>query len=134
MDIVVLSQNPFWQVMAHPVFVDHDPSGIPAYVPNRRQVSARLVRPSDDISILHQINSANKVSKISIAPTRFPFTHKRISTLVVWLRLPRNDLLEVRQNPSLQTKRDKIISAQVSYKQLYIYDPLKSYITSSKVM
>jgi len=43
----------------------------------------------------------------------------------------------VRENPSLQTQRDKFISAQVSYKKLYIYDPLKNkkkiYYTS-KVM
>jgi len=28
------------------------------------------------------------------------------------------------QSPSLQTQRNKFISAQVLYKQLYIYDPI----------
>jgi len=126
LDIAVLPQNPLRQAMSHPVFAGHYSSLVPENFPKRCQVSSSLVRPPDDIMMLHQIKCASIVSRIRKSPERFPFTHKRVSTQVILLTLPRNELLEVRQNPSLQTQRDKFISTQVSYKQLYIYDPLKN--------
>jgi len=75
--------HPRRQVTAHPIFVGHDPSEVPAYVMNRRQVSLRLVRPPDDIMMLHQINCASAVFRIRKASGRFPSTHKRVSTLVI---------------------------------------------------
>jgi len=125
LDIVVQPQNSLRQVTTHLVFVSHDPSGVPAYVSKRRQVSSSLVWPPDDISMLHQISCASVVSRIRKAPERFPFTHKRVNTQVIFLTPPQNECLEMRQNLSLQTQRDKFVSIEVSYKQLYIYDPLK---------
>jgi len=116
LDIAVLPQNPLRQVTAHLGLVGHNQSRVPAYVMKRRKVSSSLVRPPDDTSMLHQINCGSVVSNIRKALGRFPSTHKRVSTQVIWIKLPRNELPEVRQNPSLQTQRDKFISAQVSLK------------------
>jgi len=90
------------------------------------------------MSMLHRISCGYVVSNIKKAFERFPSTHKRVNMQVIWIKPSRNELPEVRKNPSLQTQRDKFISAQVSYKQLYIYDSLKKirkkYIITSKVM
>jgi len=63
--ITVLPQNPLRQVMSHPFFAGHDPSGVPAYVLKSPDVSSILVRPRDDINILHQINEASVVSIVT---------------------------------------------------------------------
>jgi len=43
LDIVVLPQNPLRQVTPHHFFAGYDPSGVPAYVLKRREVSPILV-------------------------------------------------------------------------------------------
>jgi len=65
MDIAVLPQNPLRQVTHHPVFAGHDPSSLPSYVMKRRHVSSSLVRPSDDISMLHRISCGTVVSSVT---------------------------------------------------------------------
>jgi len=49
--------------------------------PERRHVSSRLVRPPDDIMMLHQINCIFVMSRISKAIGKFPSTHKRVHYL-----------------------------------------------------
>ena len=123
LDIHVLPKNPLWQVTNPLVFHSHDPSGVPAYVLKGRDVSSSLVRPPGDMRMVQQINDIFVVSRIRKAPGRFPLTHKRGNTRVIVLIInPQNDVREVRQSPSLQTQRNKFISAQLLYKQLYIYD------------
>jgi len=137
LDIVVLPQNPLGQVTTHNFFVGPDPSGVPACLLKRFDVSSILVRPSDDSSIHHQINEAYAVYTINIALRGFPSSHKQVNVLVGRPKPQRNEFQEVHHNLSLKTQRDTIISVQVSYKQIYIYDPLKKMknnITSSKVM
>jgi hypothetical protein len=79
------------------------------------------------------------VSRIRKAPKRFPLTQKRGNSRVVLIIINlRNDVREVHQSPSLQTQRNKFLSAQVLYKQLYIYDPIskkegKKYIKEGHV-
>jgi hypothetical protein len=106
LDIVVLPQNLLRQVTTHPVFVGHDTSGVPTYVLKRCHVSSSLVRPPDDMSMLHRINCGYEVFRIRKFPGRFPFTPKRVNMQVIFLTLPRNECLEVRKNPSLQTHRN----------------------------
>jgi len=118
-DIVVLPENPLWQVKAHRRIVGHDPTRVPAYVMERRDVPLILVRPPDDINIHHQINQASVMSRIRMVPGWFPSDNKQVSMIVVLHKIPRKELLEVLQNPSLQTQRDTIISRQVSYKQIF---------------
>jgi len=83
LDIVVLPQNPLRQVTEHHVPAGHDPSRVLAYVTKRCHIPPRLVLPPDDISTLHQINYASVVFRINIAHERFPFTHKRVNTLIL---------------------------------------------------
>jgi len=106
-----------------PVFVGHDSSGVPAYVLKGRDVSSSLVRSPDDMRMVQRINDISVVSKISKALGRFPLRHMRgNSRVVVIITNPRKEVPEVRKNPSLQAQRNKFISAQILYKQLYIYD------------
>jgi len=113
LDIVVLPQNPLWKVTTHPLFVGHNSSGVPAYILKRRYVSSSLVRTPDDMSMLHRINCGSEVSNIRKAHGRFPSTHKQVSTIIIFIRPPRNELPKVIQNSSLQTQRNKFISSQV---------------------
>jgi len=107
------------------VFAGHDPSEVPTYVLKGRNVSSSLVRPPYDMRMVQGINGISVVSKISKAPGRFLLTHKRgNSRVVLIITNPQNEVPEVHKNPSLQTKRNKFISAQILYKQLYIYDPI----------
>ena len=125
MDILVLPKNPLWQVTNHPVSVGHDPSRVAAYVLKVRDVSSTLVRPPDDMRMVQKINGSLVVPRIRKAPRRFPLTYKRGNSRVVGIIInPQNNVCEVRQSPSLQTQRNKFISAQILYKQLYIYDPI----------
>ena len=97
LDIPVLPKSPLWQVMDPLVFVDHDPSGVPAYVLKGRDVSPSLVRPPDDMRMVQRINGISIVSRISKAPGRFPLIHKRGNSRVVGIIInPRNDVREVR--------------------------------------
>jgi len=112
-------------VTDHYVSAGHDPSGVPAYVLKGCDVSSSLVLPPDDMRMVQRITDSSVVSRIRKAPRRFPLTHKRGNSRVVGIIInPQNDVREVRQSPSLQTQRNKFISAQVLYKQLYIYDPI----------
>jgi len=112
-------------VTDHPVSASHDSSGVPTYVLKGRDMSSSLVRPPGDMRMVQRINGISVVSRIRKAPWRFPLNHKRGNSRVVVLIInPQNDVREVRQSPSLQTQRNKFISAQVLYKQLYIYDPI----------
>jgi hypothetical protein len=123
--IPVLPKNMLCQVTDHLVAVDHDPSGVPSYILKGGDVSSSLVRPSCDMRMVHRINGSSVVSRIRKAPGRFPLTDKRGNSMVVILiNNPWNDVHEVRQSPSLQTQRNKFISAQVLYKQLYRYNPI----------
>ena len=123
MDIPVLPKNPLWQVTDPPVFAEHDPSGVPAYVLKGRDVSSSLVRPPYDMRIVQRINGISIVSRISKSSGRFPLSHKRGNNrAVVIITDPQKEVPEVRKNPSLQTQRNKFISAQILYKQLYIHD------------
>ena len=102
------------------VFAGHDPSGVPAYVLKGRHVSSSLVRPSDELRIVQRINDIFVVSKIRKSPGRFPFIHKRGNNrVVIFIKIPRNEVPEVRKNSSLQTQRNNFIPSQVLYKQLY---------------
>jgi len=75
--------------------------------------------------MVQRINGSSVVSKIRKAPGRFPLTDKRgNSSVVVFIFNHWNDVREVCQSSSLQTQRNKFISAQELYKQLYIYDPI----------
>jgi len=121
LNIVVLPQNPLWQVMHHPGFVGHDRFGVPAYVLKRSQVSSALVRLPDYMSMLHLIHLESIVSSIRKSPGMFPSTHKRVLTIVIFIRLLRNELPDVSQNPSLQTQRDKFISAHKNYTNNYTF-------------
>jgi len=112
-------------VTDHPVAAGHDPSGVPAYVLKGRDVSSSLIRPPGDMRMVQRINDSSVVSRIRKALGRFPLTHKRGNSRIVGIIFnPQNDVREVCQSPSLQTRRNKFISAQVLYKQLYIYDPI----------
>ena len=88
-------------------------------------MSSSLIRAPGDMRMVQRINGSSIVSRITKAPGRFPLTDKRgNSRVVVLIFNPLNDVREVCQSPSLQTQRNKFISAQVLYKQLYIYDPI----------
>jgi len=97
----------------------------PTYVLKGCDVPSSLVRPLGDMRIVQRINGIFVVSMIRKSHGRFPLTHKRGNSRVVVLIInPQNNVREVRQSPSLQTQRNKFISEQVLYKQLYIYDPI----------
>jgi hypothetical protein len=119
--IVVLPQNPLWKVTHHPVFVGHDPSRVPAYVMKWRHVSSVLVRPPDDMRMLHRIYQSSEVSIISKPPGRFPSTHIWVLPIVIFIFPPRKELSEVSKNPSLQTQRDKFISAHKYHTKNYTF-------------
>jgi len=119
MDIPVLPNNPLWQVTDPPVFVGHDPFGVPTYVQKGRRVLSSLVRPPDDMRMLQRINDIFVVSMIRKAPGRCPFVCKRGNNRVV-LIIKINEVPEVRQSPSLQTQRNKFISAQVLYENIHL--------------
>jgi len=121
LNIAVLPHNPFRQVMHHPGFASHGPSGVPTYVLKRRQVSSALVLPPDDMTMLHLIHPKSVVSSIRKSPGRFPSTDIRVLTIVIFKRLPQNELLKVSQNPSLQTQRDKFISAHKHHTNDYTF-------------
>jgi len=121
LNIIVLPQNPLRQVTHHPDSAGHDPSGVPTYVLKRWQVSSTLVRPQDDMSVLHRINPESEVSNIRKSPRRFPYTHKRVNTIVIFIRLPWNELPEVSQNLSPQTQWDKFISAHKYHTNNYTF-------------
>jgi len=90
LNMVLLPQNPLRKLTHHPGFTYHDPSRVPAYVLKRRVVSPSLVRPPDDMSMLHRNNLESEVSSIRKSPGRFPSTHKRVLTLIIFINLPRN--------------------------------------------
>jgi len=109
LDIPVLPKNPLWQVTDPHVFVDHDPSRVPAYVLKGRNVSSSLIRPPDDMRMLQQINDISVVSRISKASGKFSLTHKRgNSRVVIFIRNPRKEVPEVCKNPSLQNTMKQI--------------------------
>ena len=104
LDIPVLPKNPLRQV------TDHDPSGVPAYVLEGRDVSSPLVRPPGDMWMVQGINGSLVVSRIRKSPGRSPLTHKWGNSRVVGIIINlRNDVREVRQSPSLQTQRNKYL-------------------------
>jgi len=113
LNIAILPQNPLRQVTHHLLFASNDPSG---------ELSA-LVRPSEYMTMLHRIHQASKVLNISKPPFRFPSTHIRVIPFVLFIFLPRNNMFKVSYKPSLQTQRDKFISAHKYHtKKLYIDD------------
>ena len=128
--IVILPENPLRQVKAHPILADHDSNGATTDVVERRDVWLILGRHSYDINIHHQINEAYVISRIRIAPGGFSSSRKRVIMLITFDKLPRNELPEVLQNSSLQTQRDTIILAPISYKQIQTYIQTQSYCKS----
>ena len=52
-------------------------------------------------------------------PLRFPSTHIRVLPFVILISRPRNHIFEVSYNPSLQTQRDKSISAHKCHTRNY---------------
>jgi len=95
LNIAVLPQNPLRQVTHHLLFTGHDPSGVPTYVLKRRHVSSVLVRPSDDMTMLHRIHQAFEVCSISKPLGRFPSTHIRVLPFVIFIFPHRYDMSEV---------------------------------------
>jgi len=121
LNISVLPQNPLGQVTHHLLFVGHDPSGVPAHLLKRRHVSSGLVRPPGDMTMLHQIQQASEVFSISKHPFSFPSTHIRVRPFVIFIFLPRNDMSDVSYNPSLQTQKEKFISAHNYHTKNYTF-------------
>jgi len=121
LNIVVLPQNPPWQVTHHPSFVGYDPSRVPAYVLKRRHDSLVLVRPPNDMIMLHRIHPKSEVSSIKKNPRRFPSTHIWVLPIVIFIRPPQNELSDVSKNSSLQTQRDKFISAHKYHTKNYTF-------------
>jgi len=119
LNISVLPQNPLRQVTHHLLFADHDSSGVPAHVLKRRHVSSALVRPPGDMTMLHRIQQASEVFDISKPPFRFSSTHIRVLPFVIFIFLPRNDMSHVSYNSSLQTQKDKFISAHKYHTKNY---------------
>jgi hypothetical protein len=82
--------------MDHPVFVDHDPSGVPAYVLKGCDVSSSLVQPPDDMRMVQRINGVFVVSRIRKAPGRFLFIHKRGNSMIIlFIKIPHNEVTKV---------------------------------------
>ena len=69
-------------------------------------------------------------------PLRFRSTHIRVLPFVILISRPRNHIFEVSYNPSLQTQRDKSISAHKCHTRNYTFTfNFKKkiiYITTSK--
>jgi len=95
LNVAVLPQNPLRHVTHHPYFAGHDPSGVPSYVLKRRHVSSVLVRPSDDMKMLHRIHRSYEVSNIRKPPGRFPSTQIRVLPIVIFIFPPRTKMFEV---------------------------------------
>jgi len=108
LNIYVLRQNQLGQVTHHLLFVGQDPSGVPAHVLKRRYVSSALVRPPVYMTMLHRIQQASEVFSINKPPFRFPSTHIRVMSFVIFIFLPRNDMSHVSYNPSLQTQKTNL--------------------------
>jgi len=121
LNISVLPQSPLGQVTHHLFFAGHDPSGVPAHVLKRCHVSSVLVRPPGDMAMLHRIQQASEVFNISKPPFRFPSTHIRVKPFVIFIFLPRNDMSDVSYNPSLQTQKNKFISAHNYHTKNYTF-------------
>jgi len=119
--ISVLPHNPLGQVTHHLLFPSHDPSGVPAHVLKRRHVSPVLVRPPGDMTMLHRIQQASEVISLFKRPLRSPSTHIRVLPFVILTSRPRNHMSEVSYNPSLQTQRDKSISAHKCHTRNYTF-------------
>jgi len=117
----VLSQNPLRQVTHHLLFVGHDPSRVPAHVLKRRHVSSVLVRHPGDMTMLHRIQQAYEVLNIIKPSFRFPSTHIRVMSFVIIIFLPRNDMSDVSYNSSLQTQKDRFISAPKYHTKNYSF-------------
>ena len=117
----VLPQNSLRQVTHHLLFAGHDPSRVQAHVLKRRHVSSVLVRCSGDMTMLHRIQQASEVLSISKPPFRFPSTHIRVMLFVIIIFLPRNNMSDVSYNPSLQTQKDRCISAPKYHTKNYTF-------------
>jgi len=121
LNMFVLPQNLLRQVTHHPLFAGHDPSRVPAHVLKRCHVSSVLVRPPGDMTMLHRIQQASEVLSISKPPFRFPSTHERVMPFVIIIFLPRNDMSDVSYNSSLQTQKDRFISAHKYHTKNYTF-------------
>jgi len=121
LNMSVLPQNPLRQVTHRPSFAGHDPSRVPAHVLKRHHVSSVLVQPPGDMTMLHRIQQASEVLSINKPPFRFPSTHKRVMPFVIIIFLPRNDMYDVSYNPSLQTQKDRYISAHKYHTKNYTF-------------
>ena len=121
LNMYALPQNLLRPVTHYLLFVDHDPSRVPSHVLKRRHVSSVLVRCPGDMTMLHRIQQASKVLSISKPPFRFPSTHIRVMPFVIIIFLPRNDMSDMSYNPSLQTQKDKFISAPKYYTKNYTF-------------
>jgi len=121
LNMSVLPQNPLRQVTHHLLFAGHDPSRVPAHVLKRCHVSSVLVRCPGDMTMLHRIQQASEVLSISKPPFRFPSTHIRVMPSVIIIFLPRNDMSDVNYNSSLQTQKDRFISAPKYHTKNYTF-------------
>jgi len=121
LNMSVLPQNPLRQVTHHLLFVGHDPSRVPAHVLKRRHVSSVLVRRPGYMTMLHRIQQASEVLSISKPPFRFSSTHIRVMSFVFIIFLPLNDMSDVSFNPSLQTQKDRFISAPKYHTKNYTF-------------
>jgi len=119
LNIFVLPQNPLRYVTHHPLFAGHDPSRVLSHILKRRHVSSVLVRPPSDMTMLHRIQQASEVINMFKPALRFPSTHIRVLPFVILISRPRNHMSEVSYNPSLQTQRDKSISAHKCHTRNY---------------
>jgi len=139
LNMSVLPHNLLRKVTHHSLFAGHDPSRVPTHVLKRRHVSSVLVQPPGDTTMLHRIQKASEVLSISKPPFRFPSTHERVMPFLIIIFLPRNDMSDVSYNPSLQTQKDRFISAHKYHTKNYTFTInlkkiRKQYITTSKVM
>jgi len=117
----VIPQNLLRQVTHHLLFAGHDPSRVPAHVLKRRHVSSVLVRRPCDMTMLHRIHQASEVLSINKPPFRFPSTHIRVMLFVTIIFLPRNDMSDVSYNPSLETQKERFISAPKYHRKNYTF-------------
>ena len=118
---IVLPHNLLGQVTHHLLFPSHDPSRVPAHVLKRRHVSSELVQPPSDMTMLHWTQQAFEVINMFKPPLRSPSTHIRVLPFVILISRPRNHMSEVSYNPSLQTQRDKSISAHKCHTRNYTF-------------
>ena len=125
LNIYVLPLNPLWQVTHYLLFVGHDPSGVPTHVLKRCHVTSVLIRPPGDMTMLHRIQQSSEVINMFKPPMRFPSTHIRVLPFVILISRPRNHMSEVSYTPSLQTQRDKSISAHKCHKRNYTKETIK---------